>query len=420
MTAEILCVGTELLLGNIVNTNAAFLSRELAALGIFTYHQSVVGDNAGRLKESLALSLSRSEIVIITGGLGPTYDDLTKETVADHFGLKMELHGPSIERLKKFFAQFGREMTPNNEKQAMMPSGCTVFSNNYGTAPGLAVEGGGKTVIMLPGPPREMEPIYREEVKPFLLEKQSGKMLLSKTLHIFGMGESQVEHKLKAMMQRSLNPTIAPYAKEGEVELRVTAFGENELECAKLIDPAIEKIEGEIGEFIYGIDVKSLQGAVVSKLRERGLTLATAESCTGGLVGKRITEIAGCSEVYFGGAISYANSAKVSLLGVSEKTLELYGAVSEQVALEMCEGAAKRLCADIGVSTTGIAGPDGGTEDKPVGLVYVGVYFNDKKTGEITRRAIKLNLARNMYKDEREMIRLMASSNALREVLRLL
>ena len=420
MTAEILCVGTELLLGSIVNTNAAFLGRELSAIGIFSYYQSVVGDNAKRLAECLELSLSRSDIVIVTGGLGPTYDDLTKETVAQYFGLGMEMHEPSLERLKKFFAQFGREMTPNNEKQAMMPHGCTVFTNNYGTAPGLAVEGGGKAVIMLPGPPREMEPMYREEVKPFLLEKQSDKTLVSKTVHIFGMGESQVEHRLKEVMQNSTNPTVAPYAKEGEVELRVTALGADETECENLIAPAIEKIKGELGDVIYGIDVKSLQNAVVSKLAERGLTLATAESCTGGLVGKRITEISGSSSVYLGGIVSYANSVKIGQLGVSEETLRRYGAVSEQTALEMCRGAAERLGADIGASTTGIAGPGGGTDEKPVGLVYVGVYFKNKQTGETAHKAVRLNLSRHMYKDEREMIRYMASSNALCEVLKLL
>jgi len=420
MTAEILCVGTELLLGNIVNTNAAFLSRELAAIGIFTYHQSVVGDNAGRLKESLELSLSRSDIVIITGGLGPTYDDLTKETAAEYFGLSMKMHEESLERLKKFFAQFNREMTPNNQKQAMMPDGCVVFPNNYGTAPGLAIVGKGKTVIMLPGPPREMEPIYREEVKPFLLKKQNNKVLVSKTINIFGMGESQVEHKLRELMQNSINPTIAPYAKEGEVELRVTASGSNESECTDLIDPAIDKIKEEIGGVIYGIDVKSLQNAVVSKMREQKLTLATAESCTGGLIGKRITEISGCSSVYLGGIISYDNSVKINQLNVSEETLKQYGAVSEETALEMCKGAAEILNADIGVSTTGIAGPDGGTETKPVGLVYVGVYFKNKKTGEEIHKAVKLNLSRRMYKDEREMIRYAASSNALYEVLKLL
>ena len=429
MTCEILCVGTELLLGNIVNTNAAFLSRELAAIGIFTYHQSVVGDNAGRLKESLALSLSRSDIVIITGGLGPTYDDLTKETVAEYFGLKMEMHEESLERLKKFFAQFNREMTPNNAKQAMMPEGCVVFPNNYGTAPALAVEGiikgingiNGveKTVIMLPGPPREMEPIYREEVKSFL-QKQSDIILVSKTIHIFGMGESQVEYKLHDLMQGSINPTIAPYAKEGEVELRVTASGANEAECLSLINPAIDKIKSEIGDFIYGIDVKSLQNAVVSKLREKGLTLATAESCTGGLVGKRITEISGCSSVYLGGVISYDNSVKIKHLNVSGETLKQCGAVSEQTALEMCKGAAENLGADVGVSTTGIAGPDGGSDEKPVGLVYVGIYFKNKETGEIIHKAVKLNLARRMYKDEREMIRYIASSHALYEVLKVL
>ena len=419
MTAEILCVGTELLLGSIVNTNAAFLSRELAACGIFTYYQSVVGDNAGRLKDCLALSLARSDIVIITGGLGPTYDDLTKETVAEYFGLEMEMHEPSIERLKKFFAQYNREMTPNNAKQAMMPRGCTVFSNNYGTAPGLAVEKNGKTAIMLPGPPREMEPMYREEVMPFLQKKQSGKTLLSKTVHIFGMGESQVEHNLGEMMRNSANPTIAPYAKEGEVELRVTASGQNKEECMALISPAIEKIQGEIGEFIYGIDVKSLQNAVVSKLCEKKLRLATAESCTGGLVGKRITEIAGSSDVYLGGIVSYANSVKIGQLGVPEHILERYGAVSEQTALAMCEGAAKNFGADIGISTTGIAGPGGGSEEKPVGLVWVGVYFKNPVTGELAHRAVKLNLARRMHRDEREMIRYIASSNALCEILKL-
>ena len=430
MICEILCVGTELLLGNIVNTNAAFLSRELASIGIFTYHQSVVGDNAGRLKESLALSLSRADIVIITGGLGPTYDDLTKETVAAYFGVKMKMHEESLERLKRFFAQFNREMTSNNEKQAMMPEGCVVFPNNYGTAPALAVEKNGKTVIMLPGPPREMEPIYREEVKPFLLkQKQDNKILVSKTLHIFGMGESAVEHKLRGFMQSSENPTVAPYAKEGEVELRVTASGSDEAECLSLIAPAVDKINGEIGEFIYGTDVKSLQNAVVSKLREKSLTLATAESCTGGLVGKRITEIPGCSEIYLGGIISYGNGVKIKQLGVREETLKQYGAVSEQTALEMCKGAAENFGADIGVSTTGIAGPDGGSDEKPVGLVYVGVYFKNiknKETGEEhgehgeIHKAVKLNLSRRMYKDEREMIRYIASSHALYEALKLL
>ena len=427
MICEILCVGTELLLGSIVNTNAAFLSRELASIGIFTYHQSVVGDNAGRLKETLALSLSRADVVIITGGLGPTYDDLTKETVAEYFGLKMKMHEESLERLRGFFSQFNREMTPNNEKQAMMPEGCTVFPNNYGTAPALAVQSapdseqggkGEKIVVMLPGPPREMEPIYREEVKPFLLRQKNKNniILVSKTLHIFGIGESAVEHKLRDLMQSSENPTIAPYAKEGEVELRVTASGSDEAECLALIAPAVDKIKGEIGEFIYGTDVKSLQNAVVSKLLEKNLTLATAESCTGGLVGKRITEISGCSSAYLGGIISYDNSVKIKQLNVREETLNKYGAVSEQTALEMCKGAAENLGADIGVSTTGIAGPDGGTDEKPVGLVYVGIYY--KSAG--IHKAIKLNLSRRMYKDEREMIRYIASSHALHEVLKVL
>ena len=421
MTAEILCVGTELLLGNTVNTNAAFLGRELAAMGIFTYNQSVVGDNAGRLKENLKLALSRSDIVIITGGLGPTYDDLTKETVAEHFGLKMEMHRASLERLQEFYKQFNREMTPNNKKQAMMPENSVVFKNNYGTAPGLAVVSDSKTVIMLPGPPREIEPMFREEVKPFL-QKQSNIMLVSRTVHIIGMGESAVEHKLYDFMKNSLNPTIAPYAKEGEVELRVTASGKDEKECISLIEPAIKKIKDEIGEFIYGIDVKSLQNALVKKLSEKKLTIATAESCTGGLIGKRITEISGSSEVYLGGVVAYDNSIKMKLLGVKENTVEQFGAVSEQTALEMAEGAAKNLCADIGISTTGIAGPGGGTDEKPVGLVYVGIYCRSSGKGEITeiKKSVKFNFARGLYRDEREFIRYLASSNALNEVLKIL
>ena len=430
MTAEILCVGTELLLGNIVNTNAAFLSRELAAMGIFTYNQSVVGDNAGRLKESLKLAVSRSDIVIITGGLGPTYDDLTKETVAEYFGLKMEMHQESLERLQQFYKQFNREMTPNNKKQAVMPEKSIVFQNNYGTAPALAVvsdtdsEYGKKTVVMLPGPPREMEPLFREEVKPFL-QTQSNIILLSKTIHIIGMGESAVEHTLYDLMKNSTNPTVAPYAKEGEVELRVTASGKNQAECLDLIEPVIAKIKAEIGECIYGIDVKSLQNALVTKLGEKKLKLATAESCTGGLVGKRITEMAGSSSVYLGGVVAYDNSVKIKLLGVKESTLEQFGAVSEQTAIEMAEGAAKNLAADIGISTTGIAGPDGGSDEKPVGLVYVGIYCRTKGKGEsgITeireiRKAQKFNFARGLYRDEREFIRYLASSQALNEALK--
>ena len=413
MTAEILCVGTELLLGNIVNTNAAFLSRELASIGIFVYHQSVVGDNQERLKKSVELSLSRSDILIITGGLGPTYDDLTKETVAEYFGHKMIMHEESLERLKQLFKNFNRDMTPNNAKQAMMPENAVVFPNNYGTAPALAIqsEDKNKTVVMLPGPPREMEPIFTEEVKPFLL-KMSDTILVSRAINIFGTGESAVEHKLGKIMQSAVNPSIAPYAKEGEVEIRVTASGADEHECLSLIEPAILQVKAEIGEFIYGIDVKSLQNAVYLKLREKNLTFATAESCTGGLIGKRITEIPGSSDVYIGGVVAYDNAVKINMLDVKPDTLKKYGAVSEQAAAEMARGAAMRMGADIGVSTTGIAGPGGGTDEKPVGLVCVGIYYKNNT------RAVKLNLSRRMYKDEREMIRYIASSHALREVLR--
>lgn len=410
MTAEILCVGTELLLGNIVNTNAAYIARALAELGIFTYYQSVVGDNPERLKTALELSLSRSDTVIITGGLGPTYDDLTKETVAALFGRRLTLHDESMRRLEEIFKRFGRDMTENNKKQAMMPEGCRVLTNNYGTAPGLAIEDGGKTVIMLPGPPREMEPMFREEVRPYLLEK-SGQTLVSSIVNIFGMGESAVENILADYMKSSANPTIAPYAKEGEVELRVTALGRDENECRALIAPALDHIKSALGGVVYGTDAGSLQAACVAALRGRGLRLATAESCTGGYIGKRITEIAGSSEVYLGGVIAYDNGVKTKLLGVSEVTLAAHGAVSPEVAEEMARGAAEAAGADIAVSTTGIAGPGGGSEAKPVGLVYIGIYYR----GET--RSVRLNLNRS-YRDSRENIRWIASSNALMEVIR--
>lgn len=405
MIAEILCVGTELLLGNITNTNAAYLSRELASLGIFTYYQSVVGDNPERLKKALAISLERSDIVIMTGGLGPTYDDLTKETVAEMFGLGMEMHEHSRARIANFFANLGREMTKNNEKQAMMPIGSIVFDNEYGTAPALAVEKDSKTCILLPGPPREMEPIFQDKIKPYLLDK-SGLILRSKTVHIFGMGESTVESELVDLMKDAINPTIAPYAKEGEVELRVTSLGKDISECDEKIDASIAQIKKRIGNKIYGIDVESLQNALILKLRERGLTLATAESCTGGLIGGRITSISGSSDVYLGGAVTYSNDLKMQILGVKRETLDKFGAVSRETAAEMAEGIRRVSGSDIAVSVTGIAGPGGGTETKPVGLVYIGVSYQENTS-------VKEYKFNHQYKNGRNFIRHVAASNAI-------
>jgi len=405
MIAEILCVGTELLLGDIVNTNAAYAARELAAIGINVYFQSVVGDNPARLKQALALALSRSDLVVMTGGLGPTYDDLTKETVAEAFGLPMELHQPSLDAIASYFKRTNRVMTKNNEKQAWMPKGAHVFVNNYGTAPGLAVEKDGKRVVLLPGPPREMEPMFSEEVVPYL-KALSDTVLVSHVIHIFGMGESSVEDKLKEYMIAHTNPTVAPYAKEGEVQLRVTAGAKSEAEADAMIWPVIEEIKAVLGDVIYGIDVGSLQAALVQQLLEKNRIVATAESCTAGLVSKRITEISGSSSVFECGIVSYANNIKRDILGVAQETLDAYGAVSEQTVREMARGVRKLSGADIGVAISGIAGPGGGTPEKPVGLVYVCASCDGFE------EVLELQLSRRR-RNERENIRYLASSNAL-------
>lgn len=411
-TAEILCVGTELLLGDIVNTNAAYLSQQLAELGIHVYRHTAVGDNPERLLRALDAAFSEADMVITSGGLGPTYDDLTKETVAAYFGKKMEMHQESLRTIKEYFQRTGRAMTKNNEKQAMMPEGAVVFPNRYGTAPALAIEGGvngEKTAIMLPGPPGELTKIFPEEVRPYL-ESRHGVVLVSKNIHIFGMGESAVEEKLKELMTESKNPTVAPYCKEGEVRLRVTAEAECKERAAEMCDLMIEKIrDTEVGEFIYGVDVGSLEGAVVKFLRERGLTLSVAESCTGGLIAKRITDISGCSDVFLGGCVTYANEVKQELLGVRADSLEKFGAVSEQVAAEMARGVRQRLGSDIGVSATGVAGPTGGSEAKPVGTVFIGV---STEKGESVRR-LSLSPMRS-----RDYIRIVSAANAYDMILK--
>ncbi len=406
-SAEILCVGTELLLGDIVNTDAAFISRRLAGLGINQFYQGVVGDNPARLEIALKLSLERSDLIILTGGLGPTYDDLTKETAAKLMGRSMFMHEESLERMMARLNRYGKAMTENNKKQAMMPEGAIVFKNDYGTAPGLAIEdeAKGKVIILLPGPPRELEPMFVEQVEPYL-KKFSDHLLYSKNVNIFGMGESRVEAILREMMLESKNPTIAPYAKEGEVLLRVTASGKSESECAALCDEAIARIrETEVGEMIYGIDAGSLEQSLVNELCRQKKTIACAESCTGGYVAKRITNISGSSEVLEGSIVTYANRIKEQFVNVSHETLEKHGAVSRETAIEMARGVRALFGSDIGISTTGIAGPTGGTADKPVGLVYVGVSYGDKE--EVRELSIGNGLA------TREYIRYVSASNAL-------
>lgn len=408
MNCELIAVGTELLLGEIANTDAQMISQGLTELGINVFHHTVVGDNPQRLKQVIEIAKGRADIIITTGGLGPTADDLTKETIAAAFGKKLVLDEGSMQRLRRHFE--GREMTRNNEKQAWLPEGCTVLENDWGTAPGCAFEAEGCHVLMLPGPPRECEPVFRMRAMPYL-QKLRGGVIASRYLRIFGMGESAMEDRLSHQMNTWKNPTAAPYAKEGECLVRVTAMAETKEEALAMTQPAVEELCGILGDVVYGVDVDSLEQVIVEKLIEAKLTLATAESCTGGLIGKRITDIAGSSACYLGGVISYANEVKMGLLGVKRETLETVGAVSEATAMQMAEGVRRATGADIGVSTTGVAGPGGGTDEKPVGLVYIGL---STKQGTKAIRVVSMGKSR-------ERVRRYASSMALdlirREVL---
>ena len=399
MKCEIIAVGTELLLGEIVNTDAQAISQGLAELGINVYFETVCGDNPDRLRSVLEIAKGRADIIVTTGGLGPTADDLTKETIAAAFGKQLELHQPSMDRLLQHFK--GRTMTPNNEKQAWLPQGCFVLDNDWGTAPGCAFEAEGCVVVMLPGPPSECVNMFRQRAMPYLA-KLSGGTICSRYIRVFGMGESEMESKLTHQMQTWRNPTAAPYAKEGECLVRVTAMAETEEKARAMTEPALEELRAILGDVVYGVDVDSLEQVVVQEMTARGLTLAAAESCTGGLLGKRVTDLPGASACFLGGVVSYSNQAKQDLLGVKKETLEQFGAVSEQVACQMAEGVRRAMGADVGVSTTGVAGP-GGSEQKPAGLVYIGL---STKEGTRAVRILKPN-------QSRDRVRRLASSTAL-------
>ena len=377
-TAELIAVGTELLLGNIANTDAQMLSQGLSALGINVYYHTVVGDNPARLRAAVELARTRADIIITTGGLGPTCDDLTKNVLADCFGRKLVFHQPSARRIEAYFKRIHptRPMTDNNYQQAMLPEGCTVLDNDWGTAPGAAFEEGGIRVIMLPGPPRECRAMFTHRVVPYLRELSDG-VIVSRTLKLFGIGESAMESQLREKMNAMTNPTLAPYAKEGECELRVTAHGADEAAAYALADPVVEELKAHFGPLIYGVDVPSLEAVVFALLKEKGLTLGTAESCTGGLVAKRMTDLAGVSSVFRGGVVSYATEVKHAVLGVDQGLLDRYGAVSEPTAQAMAEGARRVLGCDLAISTTGVAGPDPDERGNPVGLVFIGLATPD-------------------------------------------
>ncbi|MFI3168160.1 MAG: competence/damage-inducible protein A [Bacillota bacterium] len=374
MNVEIISVGTEILLGDIVNSDAQMLSKELARLGLNVYFHTVVGDNPQRLEEALITAKNRATIIITTGGLGPTYDDLTKEIIAKTFKKEMEFDERAYAQIENHFAKIGIPMTGNQKKQAMLPQGCTVFYNNWGTAPGCGFKSGDNHVLMLPGPPKECEPMFVHCGVPYLQTLSEG-IIHSVSLKMFGIGEAQAEEILREKMLTYQNPTIAPYAMQGQCRVRITAKAKTLESAIEMIAPVKEEIYGLMGQFIYSETDKSLEEVAINHLLDKNITLSVAESCTGGFVSKQITDMAGVSKIYLGGVCSYSNSSKQTLLGVSAKTLEKYGAVSAETAKEMACGVAKALGADVGISTTGIAGPTGGTEEKPLGLVYVCVYY---------------------------------------------
>lgn len=385
MVVELISVGTEILLGNIVNTNAAYLAEKCALLGCSLYHQTVVGDNEERMEKAIRQALNRSDIIILTGGLGPTKDDLTKEVTAKVFGRELYLDEHSKERISYFFQRLGsRQITENNWKQAMIPEGAIVVDNHNGTAPGIIIEDeeNNKTAILMPGPPNELVPMFERDIAPYLNKKQP-EGIYSHMIKICGIGESKAETMVTDLMEMQSNPTLAPYAKTGEVHFRVTAKARTEAEAEELMRPMIDEMYHRFGNAIYADKENvTLEDAVVELLKEKGMTLTTAESCTGGKLSGRIINVSGVSDIYKEGYITYANESKEHLLGVNHETLERYGAVSEETAREMAVGARIRAKADAALSVTGIAGPDGGTAEKPVGLVFIGCAVGEKVTVE--------------------------------------
>ena len=368
-TVEILSVGTELLLGNIVNSDAQSLSRELSGLGLNVLYHSVVGDNPARLRTAVEIARRRADIIITTGGLGPTCDDLTKQVLADAFGKPLVFHPECAETIRAFFTRAGRTMTDNNLQQAYLPEGCAVLDNAWGTAPGCAFESGGTYVVMLPGPPSECLPLFRERAVPWLRQLSEG-VIRSRTLRVFGSGESEVESLLRERMNELTNPTLAPYAKEGEVELRITAKAGTAEAADALIAPVEAEVRAILGDRVYGADTAGLEQVVLDGLKARGLTLGTAESCTGGLIAKRITDLPGASSAFRGGVVSYTNEVKADVLGVPQALLDEKGAVCAEVARAMAEGARRTLGCDLAASVTGVAGPDPDDRGNPVGLVF--------------------------------------------------
>ena len=384
MIVELISVGTELLMGNIVNTNAQYLAEQCAGLGISMYTQVVIGDNPERLADTVRTALKRSDVIILTGGLGPTEDDLTKATVAEAMGGRIVRDAHSVERIKAYFeGGIYRHITENNWRQADVIEGSRILDNDNGLAPGMIAEKEGKAAILLPGPPQEMIPMFEAYVKPYLKE-QSGRVIQSVMMKCCGIGESQTETTILDIIDRQDNPTVATYAKTGEVHVRVTAGAKSEAEAEGLLAPVVDQIRERLGEYLFTCEEKeTLEEVITAILLKRGETVVTAESCTGGMIAARLVNVPGVSEVFKEGFITYANEAKCRELGVKEETIRQFGVVSSQVVKEMAEGAVRRTGSELALAVSGIAGPEGGTEEKPVGLVYIGCCYRGKT---ITKR----------------------------------
>jgi nicotinamide-nucleotide amidase len=406
MAAEIICVGTELLLGDILNSNSQYLAKELAALAVPHFYQTVVGDNVDRIHQAIEIACARSSILIFTGGLGPTPDDLTTESISSYFQTPLIEHPEVVADIERKYAQRGRKMTASNRKQARQPVGADILPNPLGTAPGMIWQPhAGITIFTFPGVPREMYRMWRDTAVPFLKTQGYGQnTIYSRSLRFFGIAESALAEKVNHLFD-STNPTVAPYAGMGQVRLRISARAANETEANRLIEPIDREIKQIAGENYFGSDEDTLASVVGQLLIGKGQTLAVAESCTGGGLGQMLTEIPGSSSYFMGGIISYANQVKIDLLGVNEADLAREGAVSETVACQMAAGVKARLGTDWGVSITGVAGPGGGTETKPVGLVYIGIA---RPNGEV--EGLKYQLG---TQQERGLIRQMSAAQSL-------
>lgn len=377
MKAEIFSVGTEILLGEILDTNAKYIASQLANIGVDVFYKTSIGDNEKRLLDAIDIAYKRADIIISTGGLGPTDDDLTKETFAKYFNKKLVRHKESLENLKSYY--LNEDMPLSNLKQADIPEGAIVLLNENGTASGCIIEENDKIAVILPGPPKECIPMFDKQVKS-VLEKYTNKVLVSKNLNLCGIGESNASEIIRDLMLSSKNPTIAPYANNNEMRFRITASGKTREEAKEILKPTIDKLYDIFKDYIYGEDDDTLQDVIVGRLIKNNMTISTAESCTGGLLASTMINVPSASSVFLNGVICYSNESKIYELDVCKEDLGKYGAVSEQVAIQMAEGIRKKSNTTIGISTTGIAGPAGGTEEKPVGLVYIAISMEGKET----------------------------------------